>query len=391
MSLSEVSNLFSKLAKAQVPAVIITGGEPLLKRDLVVACIEQCKINGISCSINSNLVPLNSDLLENMIRAGKFSILTSIASCEEGVHDYLMSNPGAFKKTVSATELLAQNNIGFSVNMVVTKINAHQVYETGLFAHKLGAKMFAATKASPPLGCVDYSMVQPSKKQVKDSLDDLLRIHESTGMDVGILECYPLCFFGDIDKYSRFTKRRCLAGISSAAIGPEGGIRPCSHSDRIYGNIFNEELETVYSKMKEWRTGELLPETCRSCAHISRCSGGCRCEAEYADQICGLDPYASEESDVNNLPQNLTNDLSSTATMYIPNDIKFREESFGYVVYRGGRSALLDHEAGQFLQHHLDSNVKIEEVLKKYPQEIDGLKFIFARLIEKKIIHCLSW
>lgn len=166
---NKISTIFLKLGSAKVPAITITGGEPLLKIDSLLECIRCCNRNGIRCSINSNLIPLTTGLLEKMLNAGKFSILTSIASYDEKTHDAAMGRAGAFIKTVSSISLLRKYEVDFSINMVVSKINADQVYHTGIFAHSIGAKMFAATKASPPLGCRDYSMVQPSKEQVKKS------------------------------------------------------------------------------------------------------------------------------------------------------------------------------------------------------------------------------
>ena len=136
LPIERIAEIFSKLKIAQVPSVTITGGEPLMKMDLVLNCIEQCMQNNISCSINSNLVPLTEPSLIQMMKCGQFSILTSLASYDEKIHDIMMGRKGSFARTVSAIELLRKYNVSTSINMVVTKINAHQVYETGLLAEK---------------------------------------------------------------------------------------------------------------------------------------------------------------------------------------------------------------------------------------------------------------
>jgi radical SAM protein with 4Fe4S-binding SPASM domain len=362
MSIEQLRSTFDALERARIFYVTLTGGEPQLFPDLLVEGIRLCAEKGFSCSVNTNLTVTSESLISKMKKAGRFTILTSLASCREEVHDTMMGRKGSFRRTLEGMGLLKKNGLGFSANMVVTQQNANQVYETGLFAHQLGAKSFSATKASPPLGCKDYSDIQPSRDQVQRSLEDLLLLEEKTGISVDILECYPLCLIGDTARYARFARRRCSAGILSGTVGSDGQVRPCSHSNRTYGNILEDDLAVIYDRMNEWRTGELLPEKCLSCEHFAICSGGCRCEAEYDSTIKGMDPYATNAGDVI-LPRKSTDGFKilSTTIFSVGLSVQFREEGFGFVLKKKRSVAMVGKEAGLLLKELQGRSMTLEE------------------------------
>ena len=389
MSTEELRTTLEALEKANVFSVTITGGEPLLRPDLVVEAVGLCKKEGIVCSLNSNLTVLTEKTAARMKEAGPFKVLTSIASYDESVHDTMMGRRGAFGRTLRGIELLKKQGVWIGANMVITQQNANQVYETGLFAHKLGVRMFSATKASPPLGCPDYSAIQPTHDQVRYSLDELLRVRDATGLSVDALEPYPLCFLGDIEKYETFAKRRCSAGVTTATIGADGQVRPCSHSDRVYGNIFKEDLFTIYSRMSEWRTGELVPEKCLACKYFGNCSGGCRCEAEYTGDIRGMDPCASSPMDVVPKPKKVVPRLTlePESMVSVKPDVKFREEGFGYVLWKMNKVALVGKEAGKLLLELQATTMTFEDVVSISGSDNDKVSVVLMELKRKKMIN----
>ena len=391
MSLNDLRVVFDALRVARVFSVVITGGEPLLLPDLVVEAIKLSKEYGIVCSINTNLTVLTDGLAQKMKMAGPFSILTSVASSEESTHDKMMDRTGAFSRTMQGIDILKKHNLSFAVNMVITKLNAHQVYQTGEFAYKIGARSFFATKASPPLGCKDYSKIQPTHEDVRNSLDDLLKINSDFGIKVDYLECYPLCFLRDITRFKFFSNRKCLAGVSTGAIGPDGGVRPCSHSNRSYGNIFNEDLVTIYSRMYEWRTGELLPDKCIKCEYVNRCTGGCRCEAEHAGSINGLDPYVGDPSEVILPSENYANsrkiEINLDTIFSINKAVQFREESFGYTVWLDGFTAFVDDGAGILLKEAQKNKMSFSQAISQSGASVDEISHILISIAHKNIVH----
>ena len=384
MTQEQLRQTFEELASAEVFGVTLTGGEPLLYPSLVIDGIRLCTEKGMDCSINSNLTILSEEDLLSMKEAGSFSVMTSLASFNEQMHDELMGRKGAFRLWLQSISLLKKHSVRFVVNMVVTQRNVEHVYHTGLLAYSLGARSFSATKAAPPLGCEDFSKLQPSKSQVLQSLDDLLRLKECTGIHVDALECYPRCFLGDLEKYDSFSNRKCTAGILSASISSEGDVRPCSHSDRSYGNIFETNLEQVYAKMTEWRTGELLPETCRNCPYLLQCSGGCRCEAEYTSAIDAMDPYAGCPEDVvKDKPKREPKyTLSPDSLVKISDDMECRQEVFGCILRSHTRRLVVDSEAAEVFVSMAGKIISIAEIAERSQCEVADVLTVTSAMAE---------
>ena len=76
------------------------------------------------------------------------------------------------------------------------------------------------------------------------------------------------------------------------AIGPEGGLKPCSHSPRILGDLRTKSFAQCVRDPFLLEFAETLPEYCRDCPDAVMCRGGCRSSAH----VSGLsfeaeDPY----------------------------------------------------------------------------------------------------
>ena len=283
-------------------------------------------------------------------QAGVDSIITSLISYDENIHDHLSQRRGAFRQAIEGIRNVLSEGIRLRVNMVVTQANETQVYETGKFAHALGVTAFSATKAAPPPNCEDFSRLSISQGSLRNSLDQLLALHEEFDMNIDILEPYPLCAMRDISRYKLFSRKRCNAGVTTCTIGAKGEIRPCSHADIIYGNIFTEPLKQVWEKMSEWRDGSFVPELCLNCRFFRLCGAGCRMEAKSRGDIRGLDPYAGKPEDVIYFDQKKAIKPLSEGLLHLPLSInpnlKAREEEFGAIVALGkGMSVLINHDA----------------------------------------------
>lgn len=326
-----VTHIISEVASAGVFSLALTGGEPLLYPETVKMAIASSKNNGLVCNINTNLQPLTEQMAvlfaENDVR-----VLTSLTSLDERDHDRIVGLKGSHRRLLKNIRLLSGLGVKVSANMVVRSDNAQSVYDTGVFAKTLGVSRFSATKAAPTPG-IDYASYAPTSQQIKTSLDDLLRLKDDYGMNVDILESYPLCFFGDLEKYALFIRRNCTAGVFNCSIGPDGNVRPCSHSGMSYGNVLNESLQSCWLRMDDWRSGAYIHKECRDCPYLLECSGGCRTDAEtlYGD-IKGRDPLMTNYSQI--LPAKPPEERE----IYLPEELilvsyaRIRKEAFGGVL-----------------------------------------------------------
>lgn len=268
-----------KLIDNSIFSVIITGGEPLIKKDLTKKIICLLKENNTRVSLNSNLT-LADDEFVSFLKEQKVSVVTS---CPSGLASSFSKLVGVDNYSVFEDNLkkLVSADVHFTVNMVVTKENLHEIRTTAEKMSVLGCKSFAAT----PMGLnVEYPRLDLllNIDEVRAVITELLWIEDNLKMNVDILEALPKCVFPMEVLHSRhsFLNRRCQAGRTTIAVSCNGDVRPCAHNPYSYGNILKENLRDIWDNMSAWRSMQYVPEECKDCAWLSHCNGGCRTSAK---------------------------------------------------------------------------------------------------------------
>lgn len=264
-----------KLIDNGIFSVVISGGEPLINRDLTQKLITLFKNNDVQVHLNSNLTLFDDSFIDFLAK----SQITVLTSCPSAI-------PESFKKLtgVDNYELFAANvqkmvsaGVKFSVNMVITKDNLHEIRTSAKAMKDLGCKSFAAT----PMG---LNMTYPrldlllSIQEVQSVIDDLLWIEEHLDLYVDVMEALPKCVFSEkiLSKKHSFLNRKCQAGRTVISVSCNGDVRPCAHNPISYGNILQEDLKDIWKKMQDWRTAKFVPDDCKTCSWVNRCNGGCR-------------------------------------------------------------------------------------------------------------------
>ena len=312
-------------------------------------------------------------------------------SADQHINDEIAQRKGAFRRTTDGIKLAVKKGIGITVNMVVTKKNFHTIRETGILAKELGASMFCATKASAPENCPDFSEFSIDSAQLSEMFRVLLSINASLGIRTDSLEHYPACIFPDQKTRTHFGSRNCTAGKTSCTIGFDGGIRPCSHAPMSYGNIKTDGIRQSWLGMAGWREGKLIPSYCRDICSESpnHCGGGCRVESYRKNgKLDGDDPYCLHikpvpKSKVHTRMNNVRGRLK------IANNVRFRAEDFGAIVFYNQRNWLaIDRKLYDLLIRCKESEREVDAsiVADVYGKEEEEAIPTVSRLVAKKIL-----
>lgn len=324
-----------KLIDNQIFSVIVTGGEPLIKKELTKKVIILLKANHTKVALNTNLTLADDDFIQ-FLKEQKVGVLTSCPSGEESSFAKLVGIDN-YKLFESKIKKLVDAGVRFTVNMVVTKENLHEVRLTAEKMKSLGCKSFAAT----PMGLnVEYPRLDLllSVADVRKVIADLLWIEENLKMRVDILEALPKCVFPEdvLKGKHSFLNRKCQAGRTVIAVSCNGDVRPCAHNPYSYGNLLVEDLRDIWQQMSEWRSAKYVPEECKDCAWLNRCNGGCRTSAKVyngdwdkKDMWCTgkltMSAPRNEQPEIELLPD---------TQLQIVDNIKIRhEDENAYVIY----------------------------------------------------------
>lgn len=273
----------AKIISEQKPRrVLITGGEPLSIFNKILPSIYYLKENNIDIYLNSNGTMLTDDIAEKLHDLD-IKLFVSTPCGLEDICDSITGVDGSFKRIEKSILTAKKHHVKIFTNMVVSKMNIDYIQDTAKYlVEELGLKYFCATKVTLP--CYNHNELYKIALTHEDTnrmLKHLLIIEKKYNISVDSAWEYSLCTF-DLkilaDKFG--FKRKCNAGKTQICITPEGGVKPCSVSNEIYGNIFNDKLENIYLKMECWRDNGLLPQVCKICKHLEYCGGGCRIDAE---------------------------------------------------------------------------------------------------------------
>ena len=104
----------------QVNAIWLSGGEPLLRNDIVDICKEISRYN-ITPSISTNGVLLTDKLIRNLYNAGVSYIHLSIDGGNAKTHEALRGVKGSFGHLIKAMERLKKSPIKTGASFMVTK------------------------------------------------------------------------------------------------------------------------------------------------------------------------------------------------------------------------------------------------------------------------------
>ncbi len=377
-----------KLVEAEVFEVVLTGGEPLLRRDIVYPCANYLSSNNVDIGLNSNLVLLKEEDIQRIRDAGISRVFASLPSSDENLYNYITETK-AFKRVIKSIEEIVKNKLPLGINMVVTKTNKNQVYDVGKFLYEQGVKYFSATPASP---CTFMPRkLELNKEEVIHTLDDLLRIQEDFNLIVDVVEPIPKCITNNSEKYEQFFKRDCAAGKLTIAISPSGIVRPCTHVTKEYGNLITEDLSVIWKRMEPWRKGNYIPEDCYECAENDVCSFGCREAAKIeTGTYSGMEPWATGPLEKKQRKINIQ-ELSEKERLRIIPNLRFRKEKRGYFVFspRDHSAVYINKEFFKILSFLNQKEGFVINDLKKKYENSNGLFNIIKYLNSRGLVE--SW
>jgi radical SAM protein with 4Fe4S-binding SPASM domain len=353
LSIEMADAIIDDILKNEVFHVILTGGECMLNWDVLTHMMRRLKKTNTSYTMNSNLLRATPDKMEQLAELGLPHTLTSLNCHDPSINDMMVSRTGAFDKITQGIRAAANAGIRVSVNMIVTQRNKQHVYATGKLIHELGATNFFTTRMVPSES--DHTEIEnelqlsPAEQKLL-ILDESIRVKQDTGINIGSLIQYPVCFLEDVVKYKDYVGRGCSAGRKLLTVNANGETHACVHEMRSYGNVFKDGLANCWGSMNFWRNDSLIPSMCMECPWLQKCEGGCRV---YTHQLNEMDMLASPKSALPS-PDIFDKEfapLLNTHRLVAPTRLRWRQENgFTLVSVRGALVHAVSDELASFLK-----------------------------------------
>lgn len=276
-------SIMQKLKSAKVSRVVLTGGEPLLHRD-ILEIVRALKNNGFRVQILSNLMVKQSLLCEILNHLDKYDELQVSIDGVGAVYEQIRKG-GSFSRLCDNLMLLQKCKCTYRVNMVVTKMNYHQMYDVLNIAENYGA---TGIRFTPFFGDIT-SKLQVSFSEIMCEFCEVLKKYKRDHRSIPILSdpvglVYPIyANLRRIDKSflhqtSEFLCPACTMGME---LDIDGNAIPCSYFNKTMvcgGNIYEKSIEDIWSseEFEKFRNIDVDDPQCNACSEKSNCNGGCK-------------------------------------------------------------------------------------------------------------------
>ncbi len=260
--------------------VQLSGGEPLLRRDLL-SIVEGIKSRGVRVSIITDGAQLDESSAASLVRQGVSAVQPTVLAGEAELHDSLRG-PGAFRQVTRAMAAAASAGLAVNVCMVITNQNWHQAARVAQLAFALGARGLALSRFCPAgAASGQASTLMPEARQVRACAEAAAQACRAVGLPLATAVTIPACVWKDPEHPPLAVGRCSLVGPkATVTISPDGSLRSCSLSTTIVGNLLTEPWEVLARRLWEQELEPLRhAEICTACPHWQRCLGGCRLSA----------------------------------------------------------------------------------------------------------------
>jgi PqqA peptide cyclase len=273
----------------------LTGGEPMLRRDLVELC-EGARGAGLYSSLITAGTLFTGARAEALKSAGLDHVQISIQSPNAEENDRIAGNR-SFEKKIAAARVAKELDFPLTINCVLHRQNLDRIEQLLDLALDLGAQRLELANAQYyGWAIANQEALMPSWEQLRRGEEAVQRFRERVGPKVQVLWVLP-------DFYEELPKP-CMGGWGRTAmvVAPNGDVLPCQAASTIPGlefaNIREQPLEWIWSEsdaFARFRGTDWMQEPCRTCP-LGRQQvdwGGCRCQAlrltgdaAAADPVC---------------------------------------------------------------------------------------------------------
>jgi radical SAM protein with 4Fe4S-binding SPASM domain len=293
---------------------ILTGGEPLLRRD-ILEIVQRAAERELWVVVGTNGVRITENVARRLAAAGARGLSLSLDALDPDRHDRFRNVRGAWLNTVQGAEILSRTGLPFIVQTTAGSHNLHELEAIADFAHdRLAAKVWNLYFLVPTGRGQFVSDMTP--EQYDEVLEALYRIQRKydrrmlvnakcaphyvktvlenagvrPGSDRGQTKSIPT----DDESARAFSwpgqspirtysggAGGCPAGTHYMGIRPNGDVTPCPYLPVFAGSLRRARLEDLWTSSELFagiRRRSTLGGRCGECEMNAHC-GGCRARA----------------------------------------------------------------------------------------------------------------
>ncbi|MDY0162304.1 heme b synthase [Desulfobotulus sp.] len=295
LNTEEAFRLLREIRELGEVIVILTGGEPLMRKDIFE--VAQYGTNlGLRMTMAPNGTLVTPETAKRMAEVGIRRISISLDGATPAVHDAFRAMPGAFEGSMQGIRNAQAAGIEFQINTTITKKNIEEIPKILDLAVSLGAAAHHIFLLVP----------MGRGKEIEEAAIDAAQYEETLNWFYDQRDKVPLQLKATCaPHYYRILRQRakaegktispathgldamtrgCLGGIGFCFVSHVGEVQPCGFLETLCGNVKEQSFTEIWKNSKTFlklRDYDQLSGKCGPCEYKTVC-GGCRARAYEA-------------------------------------------------------------------------------------------------------------
>jgi pyrroloquinoline quinone biosynthesis protein E len=293
------SRVFGEAAELGVVQLHLSGGEPLVRRD-INELVRAASEAGLYTNMSTGATVVDEEKLKGLREAGLDHLQVSLLDTLPESNDRLAGTP-SFDQKQKVVHWAKRLGFPVTLNVVLHRQNLDRIEEVIELAQAWEVnRLELAHTQYTGWAFRNRAALMPTREQLNRAHDAVERARAAGTDGLDILHVLPDYYF------ERFPKA-CLQGwgMVSMTVAPDGFVLPCQTAREIPGlefpHVRDHSLEDIWvnaSVFQRFRGTDWMPEPCRSCDQREVDFGGCRCQAflmtgdpAATDPVCELSPH----------------------------------------------------------------------------------------------------
>ena len=261
--------------RARKFSVVLTGGEPLLRPDILTIGRE-LRDRGFLWGMVSNGWLYDDAMHLKLMDAGMGAVTVSLDGLEAS-HDWMRGVPGSYKRAIRAIDAFARDpRLNSDVVTCVNRRNLSELPRIHDVLAGLGLKQWRLFTIIP----IGRAANDPDMKLTDSEFVSLMEFIKGKREQGGPMKVTFSCegYLGKYEEKVRDVRYFCHAGVNIASVLIDGRICACPNIDRdrfSQGNIYEDSLWQVWNeRFQEFRDRSWARSgSCAGCRQWRNCLG----------------------------------------------------------------------------------------------------------------------
>ncbi len=228
LTVAQYREIARKLRRAGMLVVNFTGGEPLVRDDLL-EIIRVFQPEKLLVAIQTNAKGVTETRLKELKQAGVDSLGISIDGPSPETHDVFRNSPGAFDQAIAALEMGSRMGFNLGISYCLTRQNLHSRERQEMVALSRKYNALLNYNLAVPIGFWRGKFENLLLAEDRKVIDAMIREHPHTKTDFE----------------TNYFRKGCGAIKEKLYVTAYGEVMPCPFIQVSFGDLLKDEVSEI--------------------------------------------------------------------------------------------------------------------------------------------------